>query len=51
MKAEKIKVLIADQLSDKAIEILKSNKLAVDIKTGLKAVKIENRGGLFSLDG
>ncbi|HOW54409.1 MAG TPA: phosphoglycerate dehydrogenase [Syntrophorhabdaceae bacterium] len=41
MKAEKIKVLIADQLSDKAIEILKSNKLAVDIKTGLKAEDLE----------
>lgn len=36
-----MKILIADQLSDKAIEILKSNKLEVDVKTGLKAEELK----------
>jgi len=31
-----IKVLIADALSDKAVDIMKSNDLIVDVKTGLK---------------
>jgi D-3-phosphoglycerate dehydrogenase len=36
-----MKILIADQLSDKAIEILKSNKLDVDVKTGLKGEELQ----------
>jgi D-3-phosphoglycerate dehydrogenase / 2-oxoglutarate reductase len=36
-----MKILIADQLSDKAIEILKSNNMDVDVKTGLKGEELE----------
>ena len=36
-----MKVLIADQMSDKAIDILTSNQLDVDVKTGLKADELK----------
>ena len=36
-----MKVLIADALSDKAVEILKSAKLTVDTKTGLKSEELQ----------
>jgi len=36
-----MKVLIADALSDKAVEILKSAELTVDIKTGLKGEELQ----------
>jgi D-3-phosphoglycerate dehydrogenase len=36
-----MKVLIADALSDKAVEILKSAQLAVDTKTGLKGEELQ----------
>jgi D-3-phosphoglycerate dehydrogenase / 2-oxoglutarate reductase len=36
-----MKVLIADALSDKAIEILASAQLVVDVKTGLKADELQ----------
>jgi D-3-phosphoglycerate dehydrogenase len=36
-----MKVLIADALSDKAIEILKSNNLTADVKTGMKSDELE----------
>ena len=37
-----MKVLIADALSDKAIEILKSNNLTADVKTGMKSDELES---------
>ncbi|HPP07371.1 MAG TPA: hypothetical protein PLW88_08360, partial [Syntrophorhabdaceae bacterium] len=40
-KERNMKVLIADQLSDKAIDILKSNNLEVDVKVGLKAEELK----------
>ncbi len=36
-----MKVLIADALSDKAVEILRSAELTVDTKTGLKGVELQ----------
>lgn len=36
-----MKILIADQLSDKALEILKSNNLTADVKTGLKGEELQ----------
>jgi len=36
-----MKILIADPLSDKALEILKSNNLAADVKTGLKSEELQ----------
>ena len=36
-----MKVLIADALSDKAVEILKSAELTVDTKTGLKGEELQ----------
>jgi D-3-phosphoglycerate dehydrogenase / 2-oxoglutarate reductase len=36
-----MKVLIADSLSDRAVDILKSNKLTVDVKTGLKSEELQ----------
>ncbi len=36
-----MKILIADQLSDRAVEILKSNQLSVDVKTGLKNEELQ----------
>jgi D-3-phosphoglycerate dehydrogenase / 2-oxoglutarate reductase len=36
-----MKILIADALSDKALEILKSNDLTADTKTGLKADELQ----------
>jgi D-3-phosphoglycerate dehydrogenase len=36
-----MKVLIADSLSDRALDILKSNKLTVDVKTGLKSEELQ----------
>jgi D-3-phosphoglycerate dehydrogenase len=36
-----MKVLIADALSDKAVEILRSAELTVDIKTGLKGEELQ----------
>ncbi|HOP85313.1 MAG TPA: phosphoglycerate dehydrogenase [Syntrophorhabdaceae bacterium] len=36
-----MKVLIADQLSEKALEILKSNNLEVDVRVGLKAEELK----------
>ncbi len=41
MEKQTIKVLIADQMSESAIGILKSNSLAVDVKTGLKAEELQ----------
>ena len=41
MKGQKIKVLIADEMSESAIGILKSNSLDVDVKTGLKADELQ----------
>lgn len=41
MVKENIKVLIADELSAKAIEILKSNNLIADVKTGLKGEELQ----------
>jgi D-3-phosphoglycerate dehydrogenase len=37
-----MKILIADPLSDKALEILKSNQLDVDVKTGLKGDELRD---------
>lgn len=37
-----MKILIADALSDKALEILSSASLSVDVKTGLKAEELQN---------
>ena len=36
-----MKILIADAMSDKAVEILKSNKLDVDVKTDLKKEELQ----------
>jgi D-3-phosphoglycerate dehydrogenase len=36
-----MKILIADQLSDRAVEILKSNQLSVDVKTGLNNEELQ----------
>lgn len=36
-----MKILIADQLSDRAVEILKLNQLSVDVKTGLKNEELQ----------
>lgn len=36
-----MKILIADQLSDRAVEILKFNQLSVDVKTGLKNEELQ----------
>ncbi len=36
-----MKILIADPLSDKAMDILKENNLVADVKTGLKAEELE----------
>ena len=41
MVKENTKVLIADELSAKAIEILKSNNLVADVKTGLKGEELQ----------
>lgn len=41
MKTENIKVLIADQLSEKAIDILRASGLEADVKTGLSAQDLE----------
>ena len=41
MVIENTKVLIADELSAKAIEILKSNNLIADVKTGLKGEELQ----------
>jgi D-3-phosphoglycerate dehydrogenase len=41
VKGQTIKVLIADQMSESAIGILKSNSLDVDVKTGLKADELQ----------
>lgn len=37
-----MKILIADALSDKALEILASANLAADVRTGLKAEELQN---------
>lgn len=37
-----MKILIADALSDKALEILASANLSADVKTGLKAEELQN---------
>ncbi|HOV89380.1 MAG TPA: phosphoglycerate dehydrogenase [Syntrophorhabdaceae bacterium] len=37
-----MKILIADQLSDKALEILKSNNLVADVKTGLTGEQLKD---------
>jgi D-3-phosphoglycerate dehydrogenase len=37
-----MKILIADALSDKALEILASANLAADVKTGLKPEELQN---------
>ena len=37
-----MKILIADALSAKALEILASANLAADVKTGLKAEELQN---------
>jgi len=42
MVKENVKVLIADELSAKAIEILKSNNLIADVKTGLKGEELQS---------
>ena len=36
-----MKILIADAMSDKAVDILKSNKLDVDVKTDLKKEELQ----------
>ena len=41
VKEQSLRVLIADQMSESAIQILQSNKLDVDVKTGLKADELE----------
>jgi len=41
VKGQEIKVLIADQMSESAIGILKSNSLVVDVKTGLKSEELQ----------
>jgi D-3-phosphoglycerate dehydrogenase len=41
VEKQTIKVLIADAMSESAIEILKSNNLITDVKTGLKAEELQ----------
>jgi D-3-phosphoglycerate dehydrogenase len=41
VKEQSSRVLIADQMSDSAIEILKKNGLDVDVKTGLKTEELQ----------
>ncbi len=41
MEGQSIKVLIADQMSESAIGILKSNGFSVDVKTGLKPEELQ----------
>ena len=42
-----MKILIADALSDKALEILASANLSADVKTGLKAEELQNIIGAY----
>jgi D-3-phosphoglycerate dehydrogenase len=42
-----MKILIADAMSEKAVEILKSNRLSVDVKTELKAEELRRIIGKY----